>query len=103
MIVLKGFVRSVLRLEINVHATSDRAAFPRPQVPPSHTIVTPLVMTNEEGICMNGIMFINLYVPDTVTVIGSPGSRLLAGVETPRCVPDTVTVKLLKFLVSPAM
>src|SRR5208282_5466842 len=88
---------------INVHATKDGAAFPGRQVPPSHNMVTPLVMTNEDGIWINGTMFMNLYVPETVTVIGSPGTRLLTGVETPWCVPVTVTVQLLKSLVSPAM
>ena len=45
----------------------------------------------------------NLYVPDTVTVIMSPADRLLTGVLTPEEVPLTVTVKLVKLDDSPAI
>ena len=42
--------------------------FPGSYTPPSHPMMTELVMVKEVGIFTNGIMFINLYVPDTVTV-----------------------------------
>ena len=47
-------------------------------------MVTELVMVRVAGIVTNGMMFMNLYCPDTVTVIRSPATRLLTvAVETP--------------------
>ena len=73
------------------------------QVPPSQIIVTELLRVNAPILGTNGIAFKNRYCPETVTVMGSPGVRLLTGVDTPECVPLTLTVKLLKLKFRPAM
>src|SRR5271165_3466294 len=68
-------------------------------VAPSQTIVTVLFMLSV-GMVTNGITFMNLYLPDTETEIKSPAAKLLTGVDTPACVPLTVTVKFVKLAVS---
>ena len=66
-------------------------------------MVTALVMTSEDGIVIKWNNVHELVRSGYRDGDQIARSRLLTGVETPWCVPLTVTVKPLKFVVSPAM